>query len=623
MRSAQARGMASISQGQGSSSVNAWDATKGPTPPELLQSGFQLAHFILPEREIAIQILIRALEKTRILSRREVRKFYWRDKHIGRPVRRVARNDSDMLQWLIMFESERDEKAQERLGNASTTSLTIRYIKHLVQVTTALSSFHVNVGVTRLLHNYSTGEAQRVYDMLMSKYLGADEYRRAKAALMDRLNERFAGFLKIRRQEHGEHRFETSPTQEQWIEVVVDCLRAFTPWSTQRICSEFVNANGKNGFTRPIESDGKQNELEMRCCHILIEPGCYSRLMRELDLLPPDTKLALPRFFMTENVQNRDDDYADRGHAPELAPGELDEIERQLAARDIRRRNIDSRFVTVVIDGVKRARLDLTEARQWEIPLEVGASLVEIRGHDEQGDLILATHIVSYANDFFESSRATAIIGQGRMRLRITPFSTPETDPSRGTLTLSYQRGKNLLPPWFSWRIRWDVVKTIRSYGLAAAAIALVAWGIAGIFFAHKVQLLERQLQQAHRTRELIPMTAGAIVSYRLARDEKRIRGAEISDIPEISLRLHSQAISLQLPLSQGTDGKTYSAEVKIFGEDQTVLTEEFLKVKGEAPDFFVEIVLPTDLLKSNTYYTVYLHSSQLTDRYTFKVSPE
>ena len=167
---------------------------KSDAPAELLQRGFELAYFLIPDRVTAIDILTRALEKIRARSRREMKRLYWRDKHAQRPVRRIARSDMDMLQWLIMFEAEQDERAQERAGSISSTGMTIRYIKHLIQITTALSSFYVNVGVSRLLHNYSTSEAQHVYEMLTSRFLGPDEYRRAKSALMDKLSERFAGF---------------------------------------------------------------------------------------------------------------------------------------------------------------------------------------------------------------------------------------------------------------------------------------------------------------------------------------------------------------------------------------------------------------------------------------------
>src|SRR5438309_4535006 len=131
--------------------IRNWDATKSNAPPELLQRGFELAYFLIANRSTAIDILIRALEKIRARSRREMKRLYWRDKHAERPVRRIARSDMDMLQWLIMFEAEQDERAQERAGSVSSGSMAIRYMKHLIQITTALSSFYVNVGVSRLL----------------------------------------------------------------------------------------------------------------------------------------------------------------------------------------------------------------------------------------------------------------------------------------------------------------------------------------------------------------------------------------------------------------------------------------------------------------------------------------
>src|SRR5215472_5233368 len=76
-----------------------WDASRTEAPPEVLQSGFQLAYFILPDRSTAIDILGRALDKLRVRSRRETRRLYWRDKHAERPVRRMVRTDLDLLQW--------------------------------------------------------------------------------------------------------------------------------------------------------------------------------------------------------------------------------------------------------------------------------------------------------------------------------------------------------------------------------------------------------------------------------------------------------------------------------------------------------------------------------------------
>src|SRR5689334_14299517 len=94
-----------------------WDVTKEEPPETVLQSAFRLAYFLSSERAAAIDIVIRALDKIKVRSRQEFKRVYWRDKHLGRPLRRISRSDLDLLQWLIMVESEKDEREQERSGS--------------------------------------------------------------------------------------------------------------------------------------------------------------------------------------------------------------------------------------------------------------------------------------------------------------------------------------------------------------------------------------------------------------------------------------------------------------------------------------------------------------------------
>jgi hypothetical protein len=602
--------------------VGNWDATKSDAPAELLQRGFELAYFLIPDRVTAIDILTRALEKIRARSRREMKRLYWRDKHAERPVRRIARSDMDMLQWLIMFEAEQDERAQERAGSISSGTMAIRYIKHLIQITTALSSFYVNIGVSRLLHNYSTSEAQRAYEMLTSRFLGPDEYRRAKSALMDKMSERFAGFLKIARVGHGELRFETSDDQERWVDAVSDSLSVFTPWSTQGHCAQFVSVNGNTKLKsaqKPADTD--QNESELRCCHILIEPTCYDQLMEDLAFDAPETRLALPRFVMPDKQEKSDDNNLQTTRPPELSQEDLDQVQRRLAMTDARRRNANPRIVTIMIDGVEHAQLDLREKHQLQVGLEAGAGLIEIRGSDERGDLLLATHFISYANNAFESSRGKAKLGASELEFAVIPVATRGQRQLQAILNLNYHARLQWARPWIAWRDFADFRLPLRAYVLAGLAMALIGWGVAGAFYSHKVKELEQKLQLARRNQQqLSPTSARAIISYALIRDDLRVRGTETTGIPEISLHLHSPAISLELPLTSTTGSTSYSAELKTFTGDQTLMTQNFLQPTRIENGLIVEIVVPVDLLKVGTYYTVHLHSSDRTDRFTFKV---
>ncbi|HEX3106723.1 MAG TPA: hypothetical protein VHQ22_19965 [Terriglobales bacterium] len=551
-----------------------------------------------------------------------MKRLYWRDKHAERPVRRIARSDLDMLQWLIMFEAEQDERAQEKAGSISSADMAIRYIKYLVQITTALSSFYVNLGVTRLLHNYSTSDAQRAYEMLTARFLGPDEYRRAKSALMDKLSERFAGFLKIARVDHGELRFETSDNQERWVQAVSDSLNVFTPWSTQGHCAQYVSVNGNTRLKAAEKSaDTDLNESELRCCHILIDPTCYDQLMKDLAFDAPETRLALPRFVMPGKHEKTDDNDVQPPRPSELSQKDLDEIQRRLAITDARRRNANPRIVTIMIDGVEHAHLDLTQKHQLQVGLEAGASLIEIRGSDERGNLLLATHFISYANNAFEISRGTAQLGASELEFAVTPVATKGQRQPQAILSLNLHARLQWTRPWIVWRDFAGFRLTLRAYVLAGVGMAFIGWGMARAFYLYKVTELEQKLELARRNQQqLSPTSARAIISYALIRDDQRVRGTETAGIPEISLHLHSPAISLQLPLTPAAKDSSYNAELKTFTGDQTLMTQNFLQPTGTENGAMVEIVVPVDLLKVDTYYTVYLHSSERTDRFTFKV---
>jgi len=596
-----------------------WDATKAEVPAELLQSGFQLAYFIFPDRLGAIEILVHALEKLHVRSRREMKKLYWRDKHSERPVRRIARNDIDILQWLIMSESEQYERTQERMGTPSPANMMIRYVKHLVQITTALSSFYVNVGVTRLLHNYSTSEAQRVYELLTSRYLGPDEYRRSKSVLMDRIGQRFTNFLNVTRTEHGELRFVTVEDVTRWAGLIDDCLRAFTPWSTQSNCIQFVNAAGIESANSG--SSANQNENEIRACHMLIEPDCYSRLIRELAFNLPHTKLAVPRFVMPEKQNKNDDDSLHPRHPVELAQQDVEDIQRRLAATDERRRNIKPSAVTVVIDGVEHARLSLEQRTEFQLGLEAGTSLIEIRAEDKSGGLLLATHVISYMENEFEHSKATKSFNSGKLTLEVTPTTVPKHRVARAILSLNYEPRFMFTRTWVAWRARRILRRAVRWYAMAAVVAALIGWGSARFFYLHQIRSLEEELQKTQHDHTLSPSAARAIVSYVLTRDDLRVRAMEGDGVPEISLRLHSPAISLELPLQAIPAAQSYTADLKTFAGDRTLMTQNFLQPVRTENGEAIEIVVPSDFLRAGDYYTVHLRSSDRTDLFSFKVT--
>jgi len=396
---------------------------------DLLERGFQLASFIVPSRLTAIKILIGAVNKLRAQCLHENKRVYWRDKYLKRRPTRIVRSEADTLQWLIYFESERYEKQQEENDQCTRQDLVIGYIKALVRITVGMSSFYVGIGLRRLLYRYSTSEVQRLYETLTERYLGADEYRRAKAVVMEQIQVRFGSFLQIARGKQGRLGFEADEDQVCWLRLVQECLDRFTPWSTVDSCETKRNSGPSSDLPRSstaaeIPEKGDPNIAEMLCCHMLIEPACFNRLAADLGFDAASARLAVPRFFM-KNDRTDEDPRGRSSQVPPLTEDERQEIGKSLVYEATRRDHASPQLLRVLIDGAERARFVPDREQSIGFPIQEGAKLIEIWTEDNGEELLLATHLVAYTNSqgIAASTAFLTLKPAGGLELAITPVA--------------------------------------------------------------------------------------------------------------------------------------------------------------------------------------------------------
>ena len=195
---------------------------------------------------------------------------------------------------------------------------------------------------------------------------------------------------------------------------------------------------------------------------------------------------------------------------------------------DARRRKINPRMVKIFIDGVEQTQFNVTQKSQFQIGLEAGASLIEVRGEDERGEILLATHVISYANDAFDSSAASATLSSGKLKFEVIPIATRGKGPPRANLALAFRPRFRWTRPWLVWRDFASGSPTIRAYALAGLAMALLGAAITGGIYSYRIKVLEQKLQQAARSQQqLVPTAARAVISYKLIPDDQRVRGPE------------------------------------------------------------------------------------------------
>src|SRR4026209_1529549 len=224
---------------------------------EVLNKAYRLAYFLHQNKGVAIQIVAAATLKLNVAMAVQSKRLYYVP--VGRFSRGEARrtdgirnkalfSDLHLLQRLIYVESEPYERQKERAAQlappgvhavghpASAEDLLVYFIKHLVRITTKRNAFYVTLGVSRLLHSYSTLETMEIYNAVIGEPERVKDdyyYRSRKAVLMHEMYQRFGQLIRASRQRRGEERFETQQGSSELRALMRECLRLFTPWDTQ------------------------------------------------------------------------------------------------------------------------------------------------------------------------------------------------------------------------------------------------------------------------------------------------------------------------------------------------------------------------------------------------------
>ncbi|MEM2944684.1 MAG: hypothetical protein QW087_08090 [Methanomassiliicoccales archaeon] len=405
-----------------------------PDISELLEMAFQLAYFIHPEKPIALRIATEALAKLEIACTAQDKRLYYKptgrlllertQRHKHRT--KVSMSELHLLQRLVYIESEPYEQAQERsnIAGLSEEDMIIRFIKHLVRITIRRNSFYVTLGLSRLLHNYSTAETMEIYNLVVQdpeRVRDDSYYRSCKGRLMNELQERFGNLLKIVRGQRGEERFHVRDDPDRHVGLVKKCLILFTPWKTRCVLPESLNPMEETIPPLTFEGDDPDEEhpVELNRIHSLLHPDCHSRLIGALGFDPPEKRLALPHFSLSR--EDHQLPRGDRYYPPQLAEEEVAAVQNELNERAARRRVTSGRLLLIVVDGIERARLDPIRTRQVQLELEENAELIEVRALDEEGEVVLATCLLTqYERGSSSRPHIRSIVLEGGQKLSFT-----------------------------------------------------------------------------------------------------------------------------------------------------------------------------------------------------------
>jgi hypothetical protein len=420
---------------------------KGISPKdELLNKAFQLAYFILGDRTASIYVAMAAIDKLKIASTIQDRRLYYMP--TGRsayPASRtkVSLSDIHLLQRLVYTEAEPFERLIEGQGSLQQQDMIIRFIKHLVRITTKHNSFYVVLGFCRVLHNYTTSETTEIYNLLIQDPdRGRDDYyyRSRKKHLLTELRERFGEALKSARGFRGEERFQPQEDSGQYLELVRECLIRFTPWESSCVLPLDVDPSKTTiaGLLFKGKNPDDEHEIELNRIHTLLHPDCFESLVTTLGFDAPAQRLEIPYFFISNAASSSTDE---RLKPEELSDGERQAITRYLDKNVAHRRDAAKKLLSILIDGYEQTFFEVGKTGGVQFNIEEDSELIEIRSIEPDEHVTIGLHLIAHDEAGIVPAKTTIKLGAGRS----LSFSIqPSLDASNGTagalVDLKYHR---------------------------------------------------------------------------------------------------------------------------------------------------------------------------------------
>lgn len=449
---------------------------------------FQLGYVITGDPAAALNIAAKAADGwERTVKEQRTRP---RSKvHPERLRQKLIMNTEHALQFLTYKLCEPVEKAQERDYLKGTLMIhehffIIRYIKYLLCKSVPHRSFHVSVGLCRLLYDYTKRETAKIYDTLAQDDVRLEKddqsYKDWKLSLIGSLQKRFPGLLSVETGPRGVTRFVKMADQKGIAEVVMNSLHLFTPWKVSCALPTDLKI-GRHSF-QPFKFTGnrpdEEHPVEERRMYMVINPDCFSVLTHALQLDSSYDRLAVPYFNLPPGDKNKFLPPPDFSRLPHLTPDEMFDITDYLNRNRKRRQTSKARSLSVEVDGVERTAINLDQEKSLHLTLEEDDDLIQVFTKADGEKLLLASLLLS-GSGALEDERpwqgSVDLPGGKEIRIVVTPSGAHAGEVAGALVQIEYQEAQpfmRLMPAIRDFRHRF-----IRAHVLipATAVIVIVA----------------------------------------------------------------------------------------------------------------------------------------------------
>lgn len=218
---------------------------------------------------------------------------------------------------------------------------------------------------------------------------------------------------------------------------------------------------------------------------------------------------------------------------------------------------------------------------------------MKIWTEDEQGNLLLGTHLICCANsrDIASSTSTISLRDSRQLILTISPTTESPDETLSALLVVDCIESRRVL-----WRTLLTARPNVLQYSLAAVALIGVGWTFGAA--RYRSELLSARSRVASMEREVtatrsapsavssnLPAGTAAVMTQRLFPYDLNDRGGATTDVPVVSLPAQIALLRLELPIA-ATTGRRYRCVLRLFPGRSEILTERSVILGNLQPQF-------------------------------------
>lgn len=424
---------------------------------DALSKSYKLSYPVLAgDAGKALCVVIESMDEWKVdLTVQKRRKYY---KPFSQKLRKkIILSKPVLLQYIVCRRTVKHEKSQETellngLGTLDERTLLLRFIKHILQESFC-QAFYVTIGICRVLHKYDHATTKLIYGVLDQRdqeMLVDDpnnktdyEYRRWKMVLFDKLEQRFEKFVEVRSGPRNEKRFVSHEPPAEVSDYVKKCLNLLTPWETEHILPEEFEPTKFN--IAGLRLDGRYRDdwdpIEENRMHTIIDPECFSRLIKACNAPSSEQQLEAPKFKMVTHNSDGDGSHVEIDEVPELTFAQTKTILDELERKSKRRSEIYAEYLSVEVDGAHSGGFDTAADKNFCLELNPASEQIQVFAADKEDKLLLASLWLSFTGVTQGEEWTSSIVLEGGQKLGIELKPSLNTDGELGAIVarISFQ----------------------------------------------------------------------------------------------------------------------------------------------------------------------------------------